>query len=203
MDLLGQNNLGIIILLLLALLIVVKQAATGSVIDLPTGDVRARAANGFNLFFLLVVNPLTAVLLIAYRMDVFDPTHVEMDGLSLIIVELLGIVLYGVGFLLMAWALLTLRRNYQVGGTNPRETDHMVLEGPYRFIRHPMYAAALSIALGLAALVHSLAALVLFGIYLVLIVLMIPVEEQGLLRAYHERFVAYRQRTRRLVPFLY
>lgn len=41
------------------------------------------------------------------------------------------------------------------------------------------------------------------GVYLVLIVLLIPFEEEGLLRAYHERFVAYQHHTRRLVPFLY
>jgi protein-S-isoprenylcysteine O-methyltransferase Ste14 len=66
-----------------------------------------------------------------------------------------------------------------------------------------MYAAALSLALGLTGLLQSLACLILFCIYLALIVALIPVEEEGLVRAYHERFADYRQRTRKLVPFLY
>lgn len=203
MHLLEQPTLGIAILLLLGLLIGVKRMATGSIIDLPGGDIRARFADSFNLFFLLIVNPLAAILLIARQMDAIDPTHIAISGLWLLAVEVMGLVLYGLGFLLMSWALLTLRGNYQVGGSDPRTTDRMVLAGPYRFIRHPMYAAALSIALGLAGLVQSLACLLVFCIYLALIVLLIPVEEEGLQRAYHERFIAYRQHTRRLVPFLY
>jgi protein-S-isoprenylcysteine O-methyltransferase Ste14 len=203
MHLLDQRTLGIVILLLLGLLIVAKRAATGSIIDLPKGSIQARLADGFNLFFLLIVNPLAAVLLIARRMDALDPTHLAISGPWLLTVEIVGMVLYGLGFLLMSWALLTLRGNYQVGGSAPRAADRMVLAGPYRFIRHPMYAAALSIALGLVGLIQSVACLVIFCIYLVLIVRLIPVEEEGLGQAYHERFITYRQHTRRLVPFLY
>ena len=203
MHLLDQRALGIVILFLLGLLIIVKQMATGSIVDLPKGDIRARLADGFNLFFLLIANPLVAILLIARQMDALDPTHIAIDGVWLLALEILGMALYGLGFLLMSWALLTLRGNYQVGGSTPRAADRMVLAGPYRFIRNPMYAAALSIALGLAGLVQSLACLAVFCIYLVLILLLIPVEEEGLQRAYHERFIAYRQHTRRLVPFLY
>jgi protein-S-isoprenylcysteine O-methyltransferase Ste14 len=118
-------------------------------------------------------------------------------------VEIGGIVLYVTGFFLMAWALVRLGRNYQAGGSDPRVSDGMVMEGPYRLVRHPMYSAALGISLGLACLIQSLALFSVFSIYLVLIVFLIPAEEEGLRQAYGEPYVAYQQRVKRLVPLLF
>jgi len=66
-----------------------------------------------------------------------------------------------------------------------------------------MYTAALSISLGLACLVHSWACFGLFCIYLVLIMLLIPMEECELLAAYGEQHGAYQQKTKGLIPFVY
>jgi len=107
------------------------------------------------------------------------------------------------GYLLMAWALITLGRNYQLGGSAPRTEDKMVMEGPYRLIRHPMYTAALSISLGLACLIQAWAFLGVFCIYIVLIFLLIPGEEKELQKAYGEQYGAYQQKTRELIPFVY
>ena len=66
-----------------------------------------------------------------------------------------------------------------------------------------MYTGVLSISLGLALLVQSLAFLSVSCIYLVLIVRLIPIEEKGLHQAYRDRYVAYQQKVRRLIPHLY
>jgi protein-S-isoprenylcysteine O-methyltransferase Ste14 len=66
-----------------------------------------------------------------------------------------------------------------------------------------MYTAALSIALGLAFLVQSLACLSVFCIYLVLILFLIPFEEEGLRKAYGEQYGAYQQKAKKIIPFVY
>ncbi len=204
MHLLDQTLLGIGILCLLALLVIVKQLATGSILEKPQGTLLLQATNSFNLFFLLVVNPLAAILLIMGRLATVDPTHfiINEPG-TLMILEIIGLVLYVIGFLLMVWALITLGRNYQLGGSAPRSEDKLVVAGPYRLIRHPMYTAALVIALGLACLVQSLAFFAVFCIYLVLILAMLPTEEDVLRTAYGEQYGVYRQKTRKLIPFVY
>jgi protein-S-isoprenylcysteine O-methyltransferase len=103
----------------------------------------------------------------------------------------------------MAWALVSLGRNYQAGGSDPRFSDQMVMKGPYRLVRHPMYSAALGISLGLAFLIQSLALFSVFCIYLVLIIFLIPAEEEGLRRAYGEQYIAYQQSVKRLVPLFF
>ena len=203
MHLVDERVLGVAILCLLAVLVTVKRLATGTILDKPRGGLLVRLVDTFNLFFLLVVNPLAAVLLILRQMAAVDPTRVIVaDPRVLAAVEIAGMVLYAAGFLLMAWALVTLARNYQLGGIAPRAGDRLVVDGPYRFVRHPMYTAALSIALGLAGLTQSLAVLAVFGIYLALILRLVGVEEAGLQAAYGERYVAYQARSGRLIPFV-
>jgi protein-S-isoprenylcysteine O-methyltransferase Ste14 len=202
MHLFDQRILGIAVLFLLGMLVTIKQVATGSILDKPKGNLLVQLVNIFNLFFLLVVNPLAAILLITRRLATIDPTHMTIrEPWILMVLEIVGLAFYVTGYLLMAWALITLGRNYQLGGSTPRSEDKMVTGGPYGLIRHPMYTAALSISLGLACLIQSWAFLCVFSIYLVLIFLIIPVEEEGLRKVYGEQYVAYQQKAKKLIPF--
>ncbi len=204
MHIIGQRALGVVILILVALVVSVKQLSSGSILDeRPRGGALIWVVNIFNLLFLLVVNPVTAVLLIARRFAAVDPVHVAISRpFVLEVLETCGAAIYIGGFILMAWALASLGRSYQIGGNAPRPDDVLVTRGPYRLARHPMYSAALGIALGLAALTQSLAIFIIFCIYLALIGLVIPVEEEGLQRAYGERYAAYARAVRRLIPFI-
>jgi len=53
-----QRALGIAILFLLGMLVTVKQVTAGSILDKPKGGFLPQLVNIFNLFFLLVVNPV-------------------------------------------------------------------------------------------------------------------------------------------------
>jgi protein-S-isoprenylcysteine O-methyltransferase Ste14 len=188
----------------LGLLVSVKQMATGSILDKPKGNLLIQLVNIFNLFFLLIVNPLAAILLIARSLETIDPTHLSIEtAWLLMILEIAGLGVYVMGYLLMAWGLIRLGQNYQLGGSVPRAEDKMVMDGPYGLVRHPMYTAALSISLGLAGLIQSWAFLGVFCIYLVLILLLIPKEEDGLRQAYGEQYMAYQRKTKKLIPFVF
>lgn len=204
MHLLNQTTLGIAILFLLGFLVTAKRVATGSILDKPTGNLLVQLVNIFNLFFLLVVNPLAAILLITGCLPAIDPTYMPInEPRILMVLEILGLLMYVVGYLLMGAALITLGRNYQLGGSAPRPEDKVVMDGLYGLVRHPMYTSALSISLGLACLIQSWACFGVFCIYLLLILVLIPVEEDGLQKAYGEKYVAYKRKARKLIPFVY
>ena len=203
MHLFDQRVLGIMMLVLLGVLVFIKQRSTGSVLDRPRGNFRVQLVNSFNLLFLLMMKPLAAILLITRHPEIIDPTRKTLaEPWCWMVPEIAGLILYVIGNLLMVWALITLGRNYQLGGRAPRSEDRMIMDGPYRVVRHPMYTSALSIALGLACLTESLAYLAAFVIYLTLILVLIPIEEEGLERAYHGQYAAYQRKVRKLVPFL-
>ena len=189
---LDQRILGIVMLVPWAVLVAVKRLATGSLVkDRPQGGAWMWLIHIFNFSFLLVANPLAAVLLMA-------GAHRVVSGF-----QLAGLVLYVTGYVLLGWALLTLRRNYQVGGNPPRDLDELVTRGPYGIVRHPMYVAVLCISAGLACLTRYLGYIGVFGIYVVLILSLIPLEEEGLRRAYGERYTVYQRTVKRLIPMVY
>jgi protein-S-isoprenylcysteine O-methyltransferase Ste14 len=203
MYLFDSRILGIMILLLLGFLVFVKRRATGSVLDNLQGDALVLLVNGFNLFFLLIVNPLTALLLIGRKVEIIPPARVpDGSGISLAL-ELTGLALYVSGVFLMIQSLTALGSSYQLGGKVPRLEDRMVTSGPYKLIRHPIYSSALSISLGLAFLIHSWSYWVVFGIYCFLIMVLIRSEERGLRGVYGEKYEAYRKNVKKLIPLLY
>jgi len=204
MHIVDQKLLGILILILLGTLVVIKRSATGSILEKPKCGFLLWTVNIFNLFFLLIANPLAAILMNLEKMDIIDPSRLIIaNRLVLLFIEIAGLIIYVSGFILMAWALTILGMNYQLGGVDPRATDNMVVNGPYRYIRHPMYTAALCIALGLSFLIQSIGCFITFCIYLVLIIFLIQEEEKSLIRAYGETYLAYRRDVRMLIPFLY
>lgn len=76
--------------------------------------------------------------------------------------------------------------------------------GPYRYIRHPAYAGSLMTIFGAAIALGNAAAVALVTLCAVFIYgYRISIEERVLRRDLGAPYVAYIERTRRLVPFLF
>ena len=83
--------------------------------------------------------------------------------------------------------------------TNP--TAHLVVVGPYRYVRNPMYLAVLTIILGQALLFGSWGTLLYAGVVLVAVVLFVLGYEQPALELeYGDEYREYRRNVRGWVP---
>lgn len=119
--------------------------------------------------------------------------HVETLGPPVIA----AILMLG-GLMFQIYAKLTLRRSFGVAPAN----RGLTVSGPYRFVRHPIYAAYLMGQIGFLLLNPTLWNLTLYSISLVLQVLRIQAEERVL--AHDPGFAAFRETVRfRLVPSLW
>lgn len=106
------------------------------------------------------------------------------------------------GVLLVIWSLWTMRLSNLNVMPDLKANSILVTSGPYRLIRHPMYAAVLLITL---ALVLNHLTLLRVGYWLVLVIdlhLKFMYEEKLLLEKYPQ-YSDYKQRTKRLIPFIY
>jgi protein-S-isoprenylcysteine O-methyltransferase Ste14 len=106
------------------------------------------------------------------------------------------------GGALIAWAVATMKLRHVNPLPRPRRDTRLVTHGPYRWIRHPMYAAVLMITLALVVDSPSLPRLLVWVVLLVDLLLKIRHEEILLRRRFPE-YVAYRKRTKQLIPFVY
>jgi protein-S-isoprenylcysteine O-methyltransferase Ste14 len=115
-----------------------------------------------------------------------------------------GLALQGIAVLLMIWARLTFGMRSFHATANPTEGG-LVTNGPYRYWRHPIYAAVL-LFVWTGVLTQggppAVDALVLAGIATVMTAIRIQAEEQLLLASMPE-YAAYAARTKRLVPFVF
>src|SRR5690349_5046445 len=83
----------------------------------------------------------------------------------------------------------------------PMPTAHLVVVGPYRYVRNPMYLAVLAIILGQALLSRSGGALLYAGAVLLAVTLFVLGYEQPTLeQEYGEKYREYRRNVRGWIP---
>ena len=113
----------------------------------------------------------------------------------LCVLEFLGVALGG-------WALGTMSRRSLTAFPDVKEGGELVTRGPYRVIRHPMYAALLLVTLSLVLDAWSIGRL---GMWLLLfcdLFMKLSYEEMLLCRHFQD-YPEYQRRTTRLIPFVF
>jgi hypothetical protein len=90
----------------------------------------------------------------------------------------------------------------ELAGIRMSEAGGLLVTGPYRFVRHPLYLGWVLVVCGPAGMTGDrLAFAVVSGLYLVIAV---PWEERALERAFGDAYRRYKERVRwRIVPGLY
>lgn len=112
----------------------------------------------------------------------------------------LGLVLAGLTLPAIHWVLSSLGPNV-TETVLTKERHELVTEGPYRWVRHPLYTTGLVLLLGLGLMAGSwFVLLAIVMAFAQLRFLVIPREEQALMAKFGERYQAYMVRTGRLVP---
>jgi protein-S-isoprenylcysteine O-methyltransferase Ste14 len=133
---------------------------------------------------------------IGYALHRLKPAPVGVDGRAW---TLLGWVLIGAGVALAASAVVLFRR----AGTSPvpiQPSTALVVRGPYRFTRNPMYVGLAALYAGVALLVNSLWPLAVLPLVLSVIRWRVIAREEAYLeRTFGEEYRAYKARVRRWV----
>ena len=101
---------------------------------------------------------------------------------------------------LMVWARLTFGMRSFHYAANPT-AGGLVTTGPYRFVRHPIYAAILLFVWTGVAVNWSLIAAAL-GLVVTAMLFLRMIFEEGLVRERYPEYADYAQRTRRVIPYL-
>ncbi|GAC1337776.1 MAG: methyltransferase [Candidatus Dormibacteria bacterium] len=107
----------------------------------------------------------------------------------------IGLPLELAAFALAVYGLLYLRRNLSV----IPEARHLVTGGPYRLVRHPLYLAEISAAVGRTIAEAAVLTIVVL-VALIALQLIRARYEEGLLSSVFPQYGAYAARTSRLIP---
>ena len=115
----------------------------------------------------------------------------------------LGLSLMFIGTVIRIWAIRHLGKYF----TNTVKFDsghQLITTGPYKLIRHPSYLGAYLAIVGSALFLNAMpvfyvGVFIMLGAYLY----RIRVEEIGLVETFQEKYIQYRGRSKRLIPFVY
>ena len=113
--------------------------------------------------------------------------------------EAIGATTMAMGFIFMAWGLATFVRA-RTAVLPVRPARQLVVWGPYRYSRNPMYAGMTLLYIGLAVVLNTAWPLVLLPALLAsLYALVIRPEERYLGDAFGQEYADYRARVRRWI----
>ena len=139
--------------------------------------------------YIFVVIQFACLGLIALTGPIFP------GNIYLLMVELLGI---GIGI----WAVLTMGVGKFNITPDPLMSSRLVTEGPYGLIRHPMNLALLLVTLPLVVTEFSIFRAAIWLALLVDLSLKLNYEE-GILTTQLKGYSEYKQKSYRLIPFIY
>jgi protein-S-isoprenylcysteine O-methyltransferase Ste14 len=109
----------------------------------------------------------------------------------------LGVFVMLLGLGLMTWAAMLFRKagtSFQLQG----ESSSLVISGPFRLSRNPIYLGMLIWLIGLAVLLGSLIAFVFPVVFFMLAnFYVIPLEEKSMEQMFGKQFVEYKEHVRR------
>jgi protein-S-isoprenylcysteine O-methyltransferase Ste14 len=135
-----------------------------------------------------------------------SPAHPDWFNQPLVAITIptalagLALVLFGVGF--SCWARLTLGENWSATPTI-KQNHALIMRGPYRIVRHPIYTGLLAALLGSAlqyCLVRSFLAVLVCAASLWI---KIAAEEHFMVQRFGDEYRRYSQHVSAIVPFLF
>ena len=134
--------------------------------------------------------------------DIWDLVRHPGSLFLLSILNIVGLALIVIGFIILLVAHITLRR-FHSSTLVIREDYQPITHGIYRFTRHPIYLGAIMVCIGVPVYVSSLYGLLTMSALIPLILFRIRIEERMLTDEFGDAYRTYREATSKLIPFIY
>ena len=117
-------------------------------------------------------------------------------------VFLIGVMLMILGIFLRQLSMIILGRFFS-GAVGTQEGQVVVEKGPYKYVRHPSYTGALFILIGLGLAAQSGGAVVaMIILFSIAYGYRMYIEEKVLVNELGNDYIAYKKRTKRLIPYI-
>jgi protein-S-isoprenylcysteine O-methyltransferase Ste14 len=160
--------------------------------------VRRQESPGSRLAFVVPI-AIGAILLVSARLpahwldDRFLPSSDAIYGA--------GTILVAAGLAFMVWARRMLGGNWS-GWVTLKEDHELIRSGPYRLVRHPIYAGLLVALLGTAIAFGQWRDVIALAFITVAVLHKMRVEERFLAESFPDDYARYRAEVPALIPFI-
>ena len=142
---------------------------------------------------------LVAIIKIPIIMEILLEILFPKNPIIIFPYNLIGLIILVLGFVLIIWANYTLLRKISLEEREPFHTPSaLVVNGPFKFSRNPVYLSVIIMAFGLATLFGSLILFILPPIlFIIFHRFFIRWEEKKLEETFGEDYLGYKSNVRR------
>jgi len=163
-----------------------------------TGEKLDRRQEG--VFILATLRPLGASFWLAAIAWMIDPGWMAWSHVSLPIwLRWTGVGVIILAVVLLVWTFRTLGRNL-TDTVVTRQQHTLVVDGPYRWIRHPFYDSAALLMLAISLIAANWFLFVVGVAVFCLLLLRTRTEEENLMARFGSSYQTYTERTGRFLP---
>ncbi|MGA1238070.1 MAG: methyltransferase family protein [Limisphaerales bacterium] len=113
----------------------------------------------------------------------------------------LGLTLLTFGYAATLWCYNAMGKAWRMG-IDHKEQTQLVTRGPYKFIRHPIYAFQVLMLAGSTLLLPSVLSLAILTLHLACVAFKVADEESHLAKLHGPAYLQYKKQTGRLLPRL-
>ena len=134
----------------------------------------------------------------AYRLPYPLNVHIIPHTSAILVAAAISCI-GGVGFCF--WARAVLGRNWS-GSVTLKENHELIVRGPYRLVRHPIYTGLLAMVIATVIQQGHIGGII--GLILISVSLWIKSshEEEVMRKQFPDQYPAYRKRVKRIIPFI-
>ncbi|MGB6452066.1 MAG: isoprenylcysteine carboxylmethyltransferase family protein [Steroidobacteraceae bacterium] len=179
--------------------------------SLRTKPVVQQESLGSRLSYLLLIAPSVILLLLAKRTHLGAALSAPGAPSAWLYVRFIrrypGVVWIGAplvlaGVLVALWARLHLAGNWSASVTLKQDHE-LILSGPYRYVRHPIYTGMLMAVAGTACAIGQIRGVLGFALAFFALGLKSRIEERLMVQKFGEAYLGYRAAVKGLIPFVF
>ena len=158
-------------------------------------DKQNQDKQSLSFIWITIVVAITVAVIIAPRVPLFIYTNP--------VFLYVGMALIVLGVVLRIAAVVSLGKFFTVDVTI-RQGHRLKEDGMYKYIRHPSYAASLLSFIGFGITLNNWLSLALIVVaILAVFIYRMNIEEKVLAMQFGEEYQQYKNRTKRIIPFVY
>ena len=117
-------------------------------------------------------------------------------------INIFSILLIACGSFIGVWAVYSMRKSTLSIIPEVSQVAILITDGPYHYLRHPMYTSVLLLCLGLLITNMTLLKAVIYVILICDLIVKLQYEESMLMNHF-ENYKSYAKKTWRIIPYLY
>jgi protein-S-isoprenylcysteine O-methyltransferase Ste14 len=142
---------------------------------------------------------LVLIIVLLFTTPFFSNHFIESNIYN----QMFGLVICAFGIAFAIWARITLGENWSANPVELKKEHKLIITGPYKLVRHPIYSGVILGLLGTTIANLQLRILILFLLVTFGMILRSKMEEKLMSKQFGDDYLEYKKKSKFLIPKIF